>query len=288
MPTNLFRRVAFAAVAIPVAFGLVYLGGWPLVLLVSAASVLGVRELYAFADKLELRPSRAFGYGTAALVAPAVYLALTRPGTAEGVALWWPFAGAIWLVAMLSWILFTRLPGARPLGAAALTTLAVLYAGSLPAFLIVIRHATFGPRSLPATMLVFFPLVVIWVCDTLAMFGGTLLGGPKLWPAVSPGKTRSGGAAGIVGGVLVGALFAWVVFPGMGIIAGAGSVLFIAAALSVVGQVGDLVESAFKREVGVKDSGTLIPGHGGVLDRLDSLYFAIPVTAALYRFFGIG
>lgn len=288
MSSNLFRRVAFAAVAIPVALGLVYLGGWPLVLLVSAASVLGVRETYGFARKVELRPSRTFGYGTAALVAPVAYMALTRPGTAEGVAMWWPFAGAIWLVAMLAWILFTRLPEARPMGAAAVTTLAVLYAGALPAFLVVIRHATFGPNSWPAAMLVFFPLVVIWVCDTFAMFGGKLMGGPKLWPAVSPGKTRSGGAAGVVGAVLVGALFGWVVFPRTGIEAGVGSVLVIAAVLSVVGQVGDLVESAFKREVGVKDSGTVIPGHGGVLDRLDSLYFAIPVTAALYRFFGIG
>jgi phosphatidate cytidylyltransferase len=258
------------------------------VLLVSAASVLGVRELYGFAEKLELRPSRSFGYATAALVAPAVYMALTRPGTAEGVALWWPFLGAMWVVAMLGWILFTRLPAARPMGAAAVTALAVLYAGALPAFLIVIRHATFGPRSWPAALLVFFPLVVTWVCDTFAMFGGMLVGGPKLWPAVSPGKTRSGGVAGVVGALLVGALFAWLVFPAVGIAAAPGSVLAVAGVLSVVGQVGDLVESAFKREVGVKDSGTLIPGHGGVLDRLDSLYFAIPVTAALYRFFGIG
>ena len=288
MSSNLLRRVAFAAVAIPVALGLVYLGGWLLVLLVSAASVLGVRELYGFAEQAGLRPSRTFGYATAALIAPVTFLALTRPGTAEGVAAWWPFAGALWLVAMLAWVLFTRLPAARPLGAAAITALAVLYAGALPAFLIVIRHATFGPRSWPAAMLVFFPLVVIWVCDTFAMFGGMLVGGPRLWPAVSPGKTRSGGVAGVVGGVLVGALFAWVVFPRMGIMATAASVLVVAAVLSVVGQVGDLVESAFKREAGVKDSGTLIPGHGGVLDRLDSLYFAIPVTAALYRFFGIG
>ncbi len=288
MSSNLVRRVAFAAVAIPIAAGLVYVGGWPLVLLVSVASVLGVREMYGFAEKADLRPSRSFGYATAALIAPAAYLALTRPGTAEGVAAWWPFVGALWIVAMLGWILFTRLPSARPMGAAAITALAVLYAGALPAFLIVIRHGEFGPGSWPAAALVFFPLVVIWVCDTFAMFGGMLMGGPKLWPAVSPGKTRSGGAAGVAGALLVGALFAWVVFPAMGIRATAASVLVVAGMLSVVGQVGDLVESSFKREAGVKDSGTLIPGHGGVLDRLDSLYFAIPVTAALYRFFGIG
>lgn len=288
MASNLARRIAFAAVAIPVALGLVYLGGWPLVFLVAAASVLGVKELYGFAERAELRPSRSFGYATAALVAPAAYLALTRPGTAEGVAIWWPFLGALWVIAMLGWILFTRLPEARPMGAAAVTALAVLYVGALPAFLIVIRHGTFGPRSWPAAVLVFFPLVVTWVCDTFAMFGGMLIGGPKLWPAVSPGKTRSGGIAGVAGALLVGAIFAWVVFPAAGIAAATGSVLVVAGVLSVVGQVGDLVESAFKREVGVKDSGTLIPGHGGVLDRLDSLYFAIPVTAALYRFFGIG
>jgi phosphatidate cytidylyltransferase len=129
--------------------------------------------------------------------------------------------------------------------------------------------------------------VVTWACDTFAMFGGRIVGGPKLSPVISPGKTRSGAAAGVAGALLVAVLFGLLVFPRAGIEAGLGGLLLIAFALSVAGQVGDLAESLFKREAGVKDSGTLIPGHGGVLDRFDSLYFVIPVAAVLYRALGV-
>jgi phosphatidate cytidylyltransferase len=134
---------------------------------------------------------------------------------------------------------------------------------------------------------VFFPLIVTWVCDTAAMFGGRTFGGPKLAPAVSPGKTRSGTASGVVGALAVAPLFTEWIFPRVGVDLRLWQALGIAGVLSVVGQVGDLVESVFKRQAGVKDSSHLIPGHGGVLDRLDSLYFVVPVTAAMYRYFGV-
>jgi phosphatidate cytidylyltransferase len=163
----------------------------------------------------------------------------------------------------------------------------VAYTAVLPAFLIGIRHTRFEERSWPAAWLVFFPLVVTWVCDTAAMFGGRALGGPKLAPTISPGKTRSGAAAGVLGGLLVAPIFGALVFPRLGIEVSTWQLLAIAGVLSVVGQVGDLVESLFKREAGVKDSSQLIPGHGGVLDRFDSLYFVIPMAAVMYRLFGV-
>ena len=119
------------------------------------------------------------------------------------------------------------------------------------------------------------------------MFGGRAIGGPKLAPTVSPGKTRSGSLAGVVGGLLVAPLFAAAIFPRVGVVVPLWQLAAIAAVLGVVGQVGDLAESLFKREAGVKDSSQLIPGHGGVLDRLDSLYFVVPMAAAMYRLFGI-
>ncbi len=113
------------------------------------------------------------------------------------------------------------------------------------------------------------------------------MGGPKLAPTVSPGKTRSGSLAGVVGGLVMAPVFAAAVFPRVGLDIPLWQLLAIAAVLGVIGQAGDLAESLFKREAGVKDSSHLIPGHGGVLDRLDSLYFVVPVTAAMYRLFGI-
>lgn len=287
MDANLARRIGVAAVGIPAALGIVYLGGWPLVALVAAIGVLGVRELFQFARRHEVQASPVFGYTTAALLAPLTYLATTSADTAHRFEAWWPYAAALWLIALLVWALVARGPAARPLGAVAVTVFAVLYAAGLPAFLIPLRHHAHGLASWPGTWLVFFPLVVTWVCDTFAMFGGRIFGGPKLAPVISPGKTRSGAIAGVAGALLVAVLFGSLVFPRAGIEAGMVELLLIAAALSVAGQVGDLAESLFKREAGVKDSGTLIPGHGGVLDRFDSLYFVIPVAATLFRAIGV-
>jgi phosphatidate cytidylyltransferase len=288
MAAHFGRRIGFAAVAIPVALGLVYVGGWPLVALVAITGVLGVRELFTFVPEQHIRPMAIPVYLTAILIAPLTYLAMTSDRAANFWVAWWPYALALWLIAVLLWVLAVRPPEGQPLEVAGTTMLGVGYAAALPAFLVALRHADFGLMSWAGTWMVFFPLVVTWVCDSFAMFGGMLIGGPKLAPVVSPGKTRSGGVAGVIGALLVGAIFGLWVFPATGVHAPVGSVLLIAGVLSIVGQAGDLVESLFKRQAGVKDSGTLIPGHGGVLDRFDSLYFAIPVCAALYRLLGIG
>jgi phosphatidate cytidylyltransferase len=249
--------------------------------------VLGTGEFFGLAERGEVRPARGLGMVTAAAIPLAVYAALARPSFAATAAQAWPYAAALWLILLLTWALASRSPNARPVESAAVTLLGVAYAGGLPAFLLLIRHGALPLRSWAGAALVFFPLIVTWVCDTAAMFGGRTFGGPKLAPAVSPGKTRSGTAAGVVGALAVAPLFSAWIFPRVGVEMRLWQALGIAGVLSVAGQVGDLVESVFKRQAGVKDSSHLIPGHGGVLDRLDSLYFVVPVTAAMYWCFGV-
>jgi len=287
MDGNLVRRVGFAAVAIPLALLVVWYGGLPLTLLLAAAGALGVRELFDLAERGQVRPARGLGVASAAVVAPVVYAGLAVSSVHAAVVSAWPYAVALWLIGVLAWTLAARAPTERPLEAAAVTVLGVLYTAGLPAFLLAVRHGGFERRSWAGTWLVFFPLVVTWVVDTAAMFGGRAMGGPRLAPTVSPGKTRSGSLAGVIGGLAVAPLFGALVFPRVGLAIPLWQLVAIAAVLGVVGQIGDLIESLFKREAGIKDSSHLIPGHGGVLDRLDSLYFVIPIAAAMYRLFGI-
>ncbi|MDZ4864294.1 MAG: phosphatidate cytidylyltransferase [Gemmatimonadota bacterium] len=286
MASNLTQRIGFAVVAIPVALAVVWFGSWPLVLLVSAAAALGARELLAFARRQSLPPLDRFTLISSAVLPLYVYLAITLlPGLAR--ASWIVFG--LWLVLLLSIALLRRRPDEHPLTATAVTAFAVLYPAGLASFLIAIRHLNpeFGERSWPGAWLVFFPLVITWVCDTAAMFAGRAIGGPKLWPAISPGKTWAGSIAGVLGAIASVPLLNYLVLERVGVALPLLEGLTFAAVLGVVGQAGDLAESLFKREVGVKDSSALIPGHGGVLDRLDSLYFVLPVSAALYRLFGV-
>lgn len=285
MDRNLAQRIGFAVAAIPFALAIVWYGGWPLVGFVMLVAVLGTRELYDLFHRSGGAALHAPGVLGAALLPPVVYLVLRDPGGPVAEA--WPYAAALWLLTVLTIALWRRAPGDRPLEAVATTVFAVAYAAALPAFLINLRHGSHETRSWAGAWLVFFPLGVTWVCDTAAMFAGRAIGGPKLAPTVSPGKTWAGSVAGVLGGLLVAPLFHVFIFPRVGVAASLGALVIIAGTLSVIGQVGDLAESLFKREAGVKDSSHLIPGHGGVLDRLDSLYFVLPAAAALYRALGV-
>lgn len=127
---------------------------------------------------------------------------------------------------------------------------------------------------------IFLTLLVIMLCDTFAYFVGSNLGKRKLYPAVSPNKSIEGGIGGLVGSVMVVVLAGVTFLPQIGIWDG----ILVGLLLGVVGQLGDLFESLLKRACGVKDSGHIIPGHGGLLDRLDSLLFAFPVVYCLARY----
>ena len=146
MDSNLARRVGFAVVAIPLALLLVWFGGLPLALLLAVAGALATRELFGLAERRQVRPATLFGILTSAAIAPVAWAAL---GTGQGPALAGvaPYAMALWLLLLLTWALAARGPADRPLEAVAVTSLAVAYAGALPAFLLIIRHGQHPLRS---------------------------------------------------------------------------------------------------------------------------------------------
>lgn len=149
----------------------------------------------------------------------------------------------------------------------------------------------FGGESLSAlrgigagwTWLFLF-MVSIWVTDTVAYFVGSWLKGPKLWPSISPKKTISGSLAGLIGAGVAASIVGGTLLDGKKVIA----YFLLGLLISVLGQIGDLVESAYKRSAGIKDSGKLLPGHGGILDRVDSLLFAAPFAVYLITVAGVG
>jgi phosphatidate cytidylyltransferase len=285
MSSELARRVAFSAVAIPVAVAAAYVGGWALAVLLAVVGVLATREIYDLALATGVDPLRRTGFVAALAIPLATYWAKGSEVRFAEPAL---YLGALWVVLVVAVAAWRRGPGGRPLAAVAVTVFGVLYAPGLLCFAIVLRHPSgVGLDSGLGTALLFFPLALTWIGDTAAMAGGKLVGGPSLAPVLSPRKTWAGAAAGLVVSLLVAwGYAAWVLGP-LGRPLAPAAALAAGAAISVSGQVGDVAESLFKREVGVKDSSTLIPGHGGMLDRVDSLLFALPVTAGVFRLLGL-
>jgi phosphatidate cytidylyltransferase len=133
--------------------------------------------------------------------------------------------------------------------------------------------------------LLLFTLVVVWVGDSAAYFAGHAFGRWKMSPQLSPNKTWEGAGANLLGALLVGALWMKIPAARMSAVAAPAHMLAMATLASVAGQVGDVFESAFKRSAGVKDSGTLVPGHGGMLDRIDSLILAAPAVWYYFQWF---
>lgn len=299
--SNQLQRILVAVVAIPLGLGAVWAGGLVLVALVTLIAVLGTRELFQLAERTGVRPLGTIGLITVFL-APLLTWVWGAPvdaqlgsvgaflaGVLSPLWLWspWPLNGVLLVLLVLIGVLIRRTPEQHPLSAAGITLLGIVYTGLLPCSILLIRFDAGPDFSWGATWLVFFPLVITWICDSFAMWAGKAWGNTKLWPSVSPGKTQVGAVAGGIGGVLAAMLFVPIALGPVDRRFPLVQAAVMGLVISVIAQLGDLVESLFKRESGVKDSSGLIPGHGGVLDRFDSLYFVLPVTLIMYRMFGI-
>jgi len=277
-----WKRVATAAVLIPVVVGLVLWGSTAIVALaVALVTLLALFEYFALGEAIG---HRAYRFWTAICALFLIYvqwlmgdvptyklsgglIASQRiPWLANGL----PSLEAVFFLFVLgiaALTLWTRRPLVEALPAAGMSASGLI----LVAFPLSYAVRLHGAGTQGPTMLL-FALVIIWVGDTAAYFVGRSIGKHPLAPHLSPKKTWEGTAASFLGSMIVALIFArFITVPLPHLVA-------MAAVGNVAGQVGDLLESAYKRSAGIKDSGSILPGHGGVLDRIDALILAIPVV----------
>lgn len=279
MASNLGKRILVAALAIPAAGAVIWLGGWPLAAALAVLGVLGTHEVYELARRQGIEALDETGWIAAAGIPLLAYWA---KGSEERWAEPALYVGALWLIVVLVVALLRRGPAGRPLSAVAVTVFGCLYASGLLTFLIAIRHGVNAANRPSAYVaLALFPLVITWVADTCAMAAGVRVGGPKLAPVVSPNKTQAGAVGGFACAIAAAVLLGLLVLNRVGWNFSIWQLVVVGAVVGVVAQVGDVAESLFKREAGVKDSSALIPGHGGVLDRVDGLLSVSLVVAGL-------
>jgi phosphatidate cytidylyltransferase len=253
-------RILVAAVLLPLVIGVAYLGGWWLFALGLVGGLLALHELYTMAR--ELRPLVIAGY----LGFILALLGLQLGGLA------WMLGGMLTTL-LFSFVVF-GLSHVRPSATASfgVTVLGVVWVGVGIGFLLLVRDVP--EHGFWAVMAVLF---TVFAADTAAFFVGRSLGRHKLAPAISPGKTWEG----LVGGVVAAMVAAFVIlYNDRDEFLSIPEMLLLGGAVAIASVLGDLFESAVKRDLGIKDSGTLLGGHGGMLDRLDALLWAGP--AAFY------
>jgi phosphatidate cytidylyltransferase len=281
--SDLAKRVAVAAVGVPIAIGAVYVGGWVLAILLMLIGVLAALEFYRLAERRGAMPLHAMG----AVLSAAFILAVAAAQQGFELVAWGTLT-AIAFLALATTAIWTNGVNGEPLVSVSVTLTGALYTGGLLCFGYLLRHMPGVQDPLHGTALLFAPVLLTWSSDTFAYLVGRQWGTRKLIPKVSPGKTVQGAVGALVGTVVVAVLYMRVLagFPDYHMTLPQ-AVLF-GALMSVAAQVGDLAESLFKRNAGVKDSGTLLPGHGGALDRFDSLFFTLPVAYFFIRYWTAG
>lgn len=275
---ELAKRVGVALIGIPVAVGLVFLGSYPLagflVLLASAAA-------WEFATLYRESGAPAVPPVAAALAAAYVLLAAAlSPGT------FMVWATVVTLVVAAT-LAMAAAAEARPGAMVMASVFGALYSGVTLAFALWLRGEGGAAPGLAGAAVLMLPVAITWLGDTAAYSVGKAIGRHKMAPLISPKKTWEGAIAGFIataGGALLYAVLTRSLVPWT---MSAGELLGLGAVLAVAGQAGDLFESRFKRDCGVKDSSGLLPGHGGILDRLDSLLFVFPVAYAYLGIVGV-
>jgi phosphatidate cytidylyltransferase len=253
------RRVLTIAVGLPLFLLLLWRGGMPWTLLLGLLAVGGAYEWVQLSRAAGALPAPAVALGGTALLFAA---AARRP----------ELVGPALLAVTVAALLVQLLPAYRrhALANAGATVLGALY----PALFVTLDLLRAPSSGYAYTLLV---VVAVWASDGAAMIGGRSFGRHTLAPALSPKKTWEGAVSGL-GGAVAGALaVGWLLDLPLGVAAAAGVVV------AVAGLLGDLAESALKRSAGVKDTGTLLPGHGGILDRFDAMLFAAPAVYLLLR-----
>jgi phosphatidate cytidylyltransferase len=259
--SDLRLRIGSALVLAPLAIGVAYLGGWFFALFWAAAAIIVAYEWMTLVCGDQRRPALVVG---AAAVAIAIAL-FVRAATSEWQTAFWVASFVVLAVGMLGAGVMA------PSGRGSWVASGVPYASAMGLAPIYLRSdGEFG------FIAIVFLFAVVWTTDIAAYFVGRAVGGPKLAPRVSPNKTWSGAIGGLGGG----AIAALLVVSISGTSHSFTGIILVALALSVAGQGGDLFESAVKRRFGAKDAGSLIPGHGGLMDRLDG-FVAAAVLACL-------
>lgn len=271
LSAGIVPRLAVIALGVPCLYVITLRGGVFFLLLVDLIILVGMTEFFRLMEAKGYQPSRMLGY--AAGIAVSVHVYRGGPALTLVVTL-------ILLMIMIREILRPQVD--KAVTNIAVTVLGVMYVGWLASHFVLLRElpGRLGLDPEYGARLVFFAALVIWVCDTAAYVVGITIGRKKLIPRISPAKTWAGAIGGAVGGALAGWLCALAFLPFITPFSGA--VMGLVSA--VLGQLGDLVESLLKRDAGIKDSAQLIPGHGGILDRVDSLLFSVPVLYYWFRF----
>lgn len=256
----LWQRILSGLIGAPVFLVLIWLGYWPFACAVVVLSLIAMVEYYAPWPNKNIYPVTFLGIPFG-LTFPVLVMA----GYPQLIMVFM----AVLVAAALAWQIFSSRRSRAGIDVG-VTVLGSLYTGLLPTFLIM-AYLLPGGRNIVIAM-----VVSVWACDTFAYFIGRSLGKRKIAPEISPGKTIVGTAAGFIAAFSSGIIFTaagWLTWP---------KGIAIGLIIGVLGQLGDLVASMLKREVGIKDFGRIIPGHGGVLDRFDGLFFVAPFIYFLF------
>jgi phosphatidate cytidylyltransferase len=262
--SSLGKRLTVAGFGIPVVLGSLYFGRIAMPVLSSIIQIAALWEFYGLAERKKFFPLRWASFAAVLLLNADIYFLQGRD--------------AVWiLTSFLLLSLLIELFHGKPDATAnvSVTVFGTLYM-SLFSFFILIRElpSRFGHPYSAGGWILLLIFTTIWVCDTAAYFIGSSLGRHKLFPRVSPNKTWEGTIAGFVSAVGFGVMVQQLVIPEIRAI----DAVMLGMIIGIFGQTGDLIESLFKRDAGVKDSSNLLPGHGGMLDRFDSQLLIAPIA----------